>query len=87
MPTNCVNCGAPLTGNKCLYCGTEYNGRGLSAVFDREDWTGVLTVGGKEYQVYMGSMSTEDIGCVSRNIMGELVYHPNMKHEFTLIEL
>ncbi len=24
MPTNCVNCGAPLTGSKCQYCGTEY---------------------------------------------------------------
>lgn len=24
MRTNCVNCGAPLTGSKCQYCGTEY---------------------------------------------------------------
>lgn len=23
--TNCVNCGAPLHGNICEYCGTEYN--------------------------------------------------------------
>lgn len=23
--TNCVNCGAVLHGNKCEYCGTEYN--------------------------------------------------------------
>lgn len=23
--TNCVNCGAPLHGNVCEYCGTEYN--------------------------------------------------------------
>ena len=22
--TNCKNCGAPLTNNKCEYCGTEY---------------------------------------------------------------
>lgn len=22
--TNCVNCGAPLHGNICEYCGTEY---------------------------------------------------------------
>lgn len=22
--TNCVNCGAILHGNKCEYCGTEY---------------------------------------------------------------
>lgn len=24
MTTNCINCGAPLTGNKCEYCGTNY---------------------------------------------------------------
>lgn len=23
--TNCVNCGAILHGDKCEYCGTEYN--------------------------------------------------------------
>lgn len=23
-PTNCKNCGAPLTSYKCEYCGTEY---------------------------------------------------------------
>lgn len=22
--TNCINCGAPLHGGKCEYCGTEY---------------------------------------------------------------
>ncbi len=22
-PTNCPNCGAPLNGSKCEYCGTE----------------------------------------------------------------
>ena len=24
MPTNCKNCGAPLTGCECEYCGTRY---------------------------------------------------------------
>ena len=23
-PTNCKNCGAPLHGDKCEYCGSEY---------------------------------------------------------------
>ena len=23
MKTNCPNCGAPFTGGKCAYCGTE----------------------------------------------------------------
>lgn len=25
IPTNCHNCGAPLHGYKCEYCGTEYS--------------------------------------------------------------
>ena len=28
----CVNCGAPLTGNKCEYCGAEYGGGCTGAV-------------------------------------------------------
>ena len=24
-PTNCPNCGAPITGPKCEYCGTVFN--------------------------------------------------------------
>ena len=24
-PTNCKNCGAPLHGNKCEFCDTEYH--------------------------------------------------------------
>ena len=24
LPTNCKNCGAPLHGSRCDYCGTEY---------------------------------------------------------------
>lgn len=28
MPdTNCRNCGAPVKGNRCEYCGTEYNNK------------------------------------------------------------
>ena len=25
--TNCINCGAPITGDKCEYCGTVYGER------------------------------------------------------------
>lgn len=25
--TNCINCGAPINGNKCEYCGTVYRNR------------------------------------------------------------
>lgn len=90
MTTNCVNCGAPLTGNKCQYCGTEYKDHGVVANFTNNDWTGTLTVGGKEYKVYLGSMEQHAIdssdtgrtmdGKVYRQILG-------YKHKFTLIEL
>lgn len=29
--TNCKNCGAPLHGTKCEYCGTEYSEDGNKA--------------------------------------------------------
>lgn len=27
MISNCPNCGAPIVGNKCEYCGTIFNGQ------------------------------------------------------------
>lgn len=34
-PTNCKNCGAPLHGSRCEFCGTEYNFvSGLEAKFN-----------------------------------------------------
>lgn len=32
-PTNCKNCGAPLHGSKCEYCGTEYP---VNAAYDNK---------------------------------------------------
>lgn len=40
--TNCVNCGAPLHGNICEYCGTEYGHNHAEKNSDIEDvdvWT------------------------------------------------
>lgn len=42
--TNCVNCGTPLHGNKCEYCGTEYNNGALSANFQSDDYIGTLRI-------------------------------------------
>lgn len=90
MTTNCVNCGAPLTGHKCQYCGTEYKDHGVVASFKENDWDGTLTVGGKEYKVYLGSMEKHALdgagtvrlpnGTIHREIIG-------YKHKFTLIEM
>lgn len=40
--TNCVNCGAPLHGNICEYCGTEYGQKHADIDSHKEDvdvWT------------------------------------------------
>lgn len=89
MPTNCLNCGAPLTGSKCQYCGTEYKGNGVVADFGKGDWTGTLSVGGNKYSVYIGHIDTEmlDMDC-GRTLDGTFVRgNPIIKHKFTLIEM
>lgn len=90
MLTNCVNCGAPLAGGKCQYCGTEYRGNSAIADFGKDDWTGTLSVGGKEYRVYIAKMVQEALdGHSSRDITtGELIRDVlGYKHTFTLIEM
>ncbi len=89
MTTNCVNCGAPLTGHKCQYCGTEYKDHGVVATFGKQDWTGTLTVGGKEFEVYLGGMEQHTIdGDAYRDETDRL--HRSVlgcKRKFTLIEM
>ncbi len=85
---NCVNCGAPLEGRKCAYCGTVYNDYGVTAAFNKDDYTGTLTIGGNEYKVYLGKMEAfytdESVG---RDLNGQ--FHRvkgRMVHKFMLIE-
>ena len=87
MLTNCVNCGAPLHGSKCEYCGTEYNGNNISADFSSDSAFGTLTVSGVMYQVYL---SETEISCScesGRSADGRLI-KPIMHrtHKFTLVE-
>lgn len=89
MLTNCVNCGAPLRGNRCGYCGTEYTGSDVYASFEPSEATGVLSVGGVEYHVYLGSMEAHTL-CegAHRDSTGRLqMERPVMKRKFSLIEL
>lgn len=86
--TNCVNCGAPLHGNKCEYCGTEYAGDQIVVDFDKDDCTGTISIGGKVYHVYLGNMTAEAhfVGAY-RDIMGNLYRNKGrLIHTFTLIE-
>lgn len=87
---NCVNCGAPIKGNKCEYCGTEYSedGRFVEAAFGTNDAYGTLRIGDKFYEVYIGSMKAECIDSFAgRTLDGRMHRQPIlMKHKFTLIE-
>jgi len=38
--SNCPNCGAPVTGRACEYCGTRLEGRGDVDVTVVYDWRG-----------------------------------------------
>lgn len=56
--TNCINCGAILHGDKCEYCGTEYNDRGIHVEFGKNDFMGTMKIGDEEISVYISSMES-----------------------------
>ena len=90
MITNCVNCGAPLRGTKCDYCGTEYSKdrSEIKAKFSRDDAFGVIQIDGNEYRVYLARMDAECLYLgTGRNMDGTLCRGKAvLKHKFTLIE-
>lgn len=84
---NCVNCGAPLEGRKCAYCGTVCNDYGVTAAFNKDDYTGTLTLGGNEYKVYLDTMDVYPID-ERRGWDGQLHRMEGWaRHKFTLVEL
>ena len=52
--TNCLNCGAPITGDVCEYCGTRYGVTvyvpASSPPVIRETLT-IYTIDGESYQI------------------------------------
>lgn len=86
-PTNCINCGAPLEGSKCLYCKTEYSDDGAIHC-DFDGAFGTLNAFGKSFNVYLGSMEAHTVCTgVYRNERGQLTMEePILLHKFTLIE-
>lgn len=87
--TNCINCGAILHGDKCEYCGTEYNQRGIEATFNTDDFMGVMNVNGEDINVYIAKMEARFIGGDSgRNANGKLFQNnPRSKRIFTVVEM
>lgn len=88
--TNCINCGAPLQGDQCPYCGTVYGKR--AAYTDNIDLraNGTLTIGNRSFPVYVSSFETypmpfPDCG---RDMTGRLIRQKMLtKHKFTVIEV
>lgn len=86
--TNCKNCGAPLHGNKCEYCGTEYNNREITGNIPKIGDMGTLKVGDEEIKVYIGSIKTNGGDVESwRDAEGMLHRTASPKRKFTLIEV
>lgn len=52
----CINCGAPLTGNKCEYCGTEYGSQDFTS--DLNAYSGKNTVSGQAFRCYIRQIDT-----------------------------
>lgn len=39
---NCPNCGAPITGDKCEYCGTEFSQSRINDLTLKVDYSSIL---------------------------------------------
>lgn len=88
--TNCINCGAILTSNKCEYCGTEYdldkhnnvNLQGNTI----NDYTVELVINGEKIKFYIASIDITHNVDVDRDNDGHLYYDGKKKRKLTLIQ-
>lgn len=83
----CIRCGAPLTGLKCEYCGTEYGHSKFTG--DIDAYSGEIVVNGEKIKCYIGKIETEPVlsPFSGRTASGELVAKPvAVKRKVTLIE-
>ena len=90
MLRNCVNCGAPLHGRECQYCGTMYSGDGIYSDFGKADGVVTFNVYGEEFKCYISSMEAHTIYGENsgRDMSGRLLRdRPMLKHKFVLVEV
>ena len=83
----CINCGAPIHGNVCEYCGTEYRQNGFTGDFGAYD--GVITVNGQTFRCYIGEINIFNVcsTCTGRTKNGDLKRDVMAKkRKITLIE-
>ena len=81
--TNCPNCGAPLHGMKCEYCGTELKGNFMKLDSgDANSPYGVIDIGGNEFKVYFAGIRME-----AENVMPNYIGRRDsmiLKRKFTV---
>lgn len=86
----CINCGAELNGNKCEYCGSEYNADGnVVAEFGYGSYKGILKIDNHEYDVYIGRIDYDNVTMgYYRDEEGRMVKEPmSVRRIFTLIQI
>ena len=84
---HCKNCGAVLKSNICEYCLTDYGDKKKQPLFaEIESNKGVLRIDGKDFNVYLSEIITEDNSCSFTDSNGFIHREPNLTHKFTLIE-
>lgn len=86
MDNKCINCGAPLEGNTCKYCGSVY-----SKSFDSdisEKYSGKITFDGTTYNVYLSELNIEQIDTAGYRGSDGMLHRVagKAKRTFTLIE-
>lgn len=87
MAQTCINCGAPLHGTKCEYCGTEYGNEGFTGNF--APYIGEITVNGEVFRCYISDIEATPVYSYNTgrdaagNLIGEQIA---TKRKITLIE-
>ena len=89
--TNCINCGAPLDGPVCPYCGTRYerDNKFKSSPFDYS-MMGEINFNGETVRVYISEVEFNylDGPGAGRDLSGRLIRCPiGMKRKFTMVEI
>lgn len=84
----CINCGAPLHGCQCEYCGTVYSNEPFSGSVN-DSYTGTITVNGETIRCYISEIEHTYVGDnFYRTIDGKLKRDTFKKYrKITLMEI
>lgn len=87
---NCINCGAPLRGPVCEYCGTMYEKENkFSGKFFEYSMQGEIEFNGQKIPVYITEIECNYVdGCGGRDLSGRLIRGMTRPiRKFTMVEI